>query len=155
MIDGQAWGNLYLTEKDGGVEFSDEDEEAVVVLADWAAIAMANARLYRTVRERRDELERTMGGLERATEISLTLGGVTDLDRVLELVVKRSRALIGARAAEIALLEGDEFVVAAVAGQGVQGYKGTRLPAAESLASAALRSGRQQRFDRVPGDSFP
>ena len=32
-------GNLYLTEKDGG-EFTDDDEEAAVVLADWAAIAI-------------------------------------------------------------------------------------------------------------------
>ena len=63
VIDGEAWGNLYLTEKDGG-EFTDDDEEAAVVLADWAAIAIANARLYRAVRERRDELERTIRGLE-------------------------------------------------------------------------------------------
>ncbi len=102
VIEGEAWGNLYLTEKDGG-EFTDDDEEAAVVLADWAAIAISNARLYRAVRERRDELERTIRGLETTTEISRALGGVTDLDRVLELVVKRSRALLGARAAEIAL----------------------------------------------------
>ena len=36
-----------------------------------------------------------MRGLETTTEISRALGGVTDLDRVLELVVKRSRALLG------------------------------------------------------------
>ncbi len=153
MIDGQSWGNLYLTEKDDG-GFTDDDEEAAVILADWAAIAIANARLYRTVRERRDELERTMRGLETTTEISLALGGVTDLDRVLELVVKRSRALIEARSAEIALLDGDEFVIAAVAGEGVEGLKHTRMPIAESLAGAALRSGRQQRFDSIPPESF-
>jgi signal transduction histidine kinase len=153
MIDGEAWGNLYLTEKEGG-EFSDDDEEATVVLADWAAIAIANARLYRTVRERRDELERTTRGLETTTEISKALGGVTDLDRVLELVAKRSRALIDARTAEIALLDGNEFVVAAVAGEGVDGLKGHRMPVAESLAASAMRTGRQQRFDRVPRESF-
>ena len=98
MIEGQAWGNLYLTEKASG-EFTDGDEEAAVVLADWAAIAIVNARLYRDVRERRDELERTIRGLETTTEISRALGGVTDLERVLELVVKRSRALLDARAA--------------------------------------------------------
>src|SRR3954449_13614405 len=154
MIDGEAWGNLYLTEKAGGQQFSDEDEEATVILADWAAIAIANARLYRTVRERRDELERTIRGLETTTEVSRALGGVTDLDRVLELVVKRSRALIDARAAEIALLEGDEFVVAAVAGEGVEGLKGIRMPVAESLAASSMRTGRQQRFDHIPKDSF-
>src|SRR6478609_9500835 len=153
VIEGQAWGNLYLTEKDEG-EFTGEDEESAVVLADWAAIAIGNARLYRTVRERRDELERTVRGLETTTEISLALGGVTDIDRVLELVVKRSRALINARSAEIALLDADEFVIAAAAGAGVEGLKGTRLPVAESLAASALRSGRQQRFDRIPQDTF-
>ena len=154
MIDGKAWGNLYLTEKAGGVEFTDEDEESVVVLADWASIAIANARLYKAVRERRDELERTMRGLETTTEISRALGGVTDLDRVLELVVKRSRALIDARAAEIALLEGDSFVMAAVAGEGMEGFRGTRVQLEDSLAAHALRTGRQQRFPRVPSDTF-
>ena len=55
VIEGEAWGNLYLTEKDGG-EFTADDEEAAVVLADWAAIAITNSRLYRAVQERRDEL---------------------------------------------------------------------------------------------------
>jgi signal transduction histidine kinase len=153
MIDGQAWGNLYLTEKDKG-QFTVEDEESAVVLADWAAIAIANARLYRAVRERRDELERTMRGLETTTEISLALGGVTDLDQVLELVVKRSRALIDARAAEIALLDGDEFVIAALAGAGVAGLKHTRVPVSESVAEPAVRTGRQQRLDEIPRDTF-
>ena len=79
LVEGQAWGNLYLTEKAGG-EFSEDDEEAAVVLADWAAIAISNARLYRAVRERRDELERAVRGLETTTEISRALGGETDLD---------------------------------------------------------------------------
>jgi signal transduction histidine kinase len=106
------------------------------------------------VRERRDELERTIRGLETTTEISRALGGMTDLDRVLELVVKRSRALLDARAAEIALVDGDEFVIAAVAGDGVSGLKGTRVPIAGSLASAALRTGRSQRFSEIPPESF-
>jgi signal transduction histidine kinase len=95
-----------------------------------------------------------MRGLETTTEISLALGGVTDLDRVLELVVKRSRALIDARAAEIALLEGDEFVIAAAAGEGAEGLKHVRMPISESLAATAWRSGRQQRFDRIPEEYF-
>ena len=45
LIRGEVWGNLYLTEKDGGWEFTDEDEEAVVVLAPWAGTAIENARL--------------------------------------------------------------------------------------------------------------
>ena len=36
VIAGRAWGNLYLTEKDGG-EFDEQDEAAIVILAAWAA----------------------------------------------------------------------------------------------------------------------
>ena len=154
LVEGQAWGNLYLTEKAGDGEFTDDDEEAAVVLADWAAIAITNARLYRAVRERRDELERAVRGLETTTEISRALGGETDLDRVLELVVKRSRALVGARSAEIALLDGEEFVIAAVAGEGVGGIPGTRISIDESLAAAALKTGHLQRIPEIPQDSF-
>jgi signal transduction histidine kinase len=50
LIRGEAWGNLYLTEKAGG-DFDQDDEDAVVVLADWAAIAIENARLYERSRE--------------------------------------------------------------------------------------------------------
>src|SRR5215204_7099829 len=120
VVHGEAWGNLYLTEKDSG-DFTDDDEEAVTVLADWAAIAIANARLYRDVRQRRDELQRANRGLETTTEVGRALGGLTDVDRVLELVVKRSRALIDARAAQLALVDAGELVIAAVAGQGVDG----------------------------------
>ena len=142
VIEGQAWGNLYLTEKHGHAEFTEDDEEAAIVLADWASIAIANARLYRAVRERRDELERTMRGLETTTEISRALGGVTDLGRVLELVVKRSRALLDARAAEITL-DGE---VVATAGEHRD------HAAAELIVPMAFR-GRELGFLRVLDDA--
>jgi signal transduction histidine kinase len=153
VLDGEAWGNLYLTET-AHREFTADDEDAAIVLAGWAAIAVANARLYRDVRERRDELERTTRGLETMAEISRALGGVTDRERVLELVAKRSRALLDARAAEIALLEGDEFVIAAIAGEGVSGLAGERVPIKGSLAGAALHTDAPRRFDAIPPDMF-
>jgi signal transduction histidine kinase len=153
LIGGKAWGNLYLTEKRAG-EFTQEDEEGARVVADWAAIAISNARLYRDVRKRRDELERANRGLETTTEIGLALGGLTDLDRVFELVVKRSRALINARATELSLLDGDDLVIAAMAGDGVGGLEGRRLRVEESVAATALRSGRPQRFREIPPESI-
>lgn len=57
VIRGEVWGNLYLTEKTDG-EFTEADEEAAVVLADWAAIAIGNARTYETSERRREEAER-------------------------------------------------------------------------------------------------
>ena len=152
-VRGEVWGNLYLTEKAIG-EFTQEDEDTAIVLADWSAVAINNARLYRDVRKRRDELQRANRGLETTTEITRALGGVTDLDRVLELVAKRSRALIEARVVELALLEGDELVFAAGAGEGVHELHGQRLPVDGSVAGIAFRSGRSQRLTELPEDSF-
>jgi GAF domain-containing protein len=63
-IRGEAFGNLYLTEKDDEAEFTETDEELVLVLAEWAAIAIDNARLYESVEARRGELERAVRGLD-------------------------------------------------------------------------------------------
>lgn len=51
-VHGRQWGNLYLTEKQGGAEFTAEDEGAAVALAEWAAIAIGNARSAATERLR-------------------------------------------------------------------------------------------------------
>ena len=59
VIRGQPWGNLYLTEKDGG-PFDEADEAATVILADWAALAVDNARLYEDAARRRAEAERAV-----------------------------------------------------------------------------------------------
>ena len=69
------------------------DEEAAVVLADFAAIAINNARLFRV--------------LETTTEIGRALGGETDLGRVLALVAERARTLIRADRAELVLVGDD------------------------------------------------
>ena len=61
LIRGEAWGNLYLTEKAEGA-FDESDEEAIVALAGWAAIAIENSRLHRSERVRRDALERAVRG---------------------------------------------------------------------------------------------
>jgi len=124
IIRGEAWGNLYLTEKAGGEDFDEADQAAVIVLADWAAIAIEHARLYETVNSRRKELERAVRGLEATVTIARAVGAETELERVLELIVKRGRALVDARSVLILLREGDELCVAASAGQltGVEGY---------------------------------
>lgn len=50
-VRGQVFGNLYLTDKRGAVEFSDQDEILAVALAGAAGIAIENTRLLTRVRE--------------------------------------------------------------------------------------------------------
>ena len=50
-------GSFFLTEKQGGREFTSEDEEVLVLFASQAASAIANARTYRDERRARADLE--------------------------------------------------------------------------------------------------
>jgi signal transduction histidine kinase len=127
LIRGEAWGNLYLCEKRDGAPFTEADEEAVLLLAEWAGIAIENARLYQGSERRRTELERAVRRLEATTAIARALGGETDLERILELIVTRGRALIDARGLLILLREGGGLVVAAVDGDVPPRLRGTNL----------------------------
>ncbi|WP_416417250.1 GAF domain-containing protein [Paenarthrobacter aromaticivorans] len=55
-----VFGNLYLTEKDGGEDFTPEDEDLAVALAAAAGVAIENARLYEDARRRTSWLEACM-----------------------------------------------------------------------------------------------
>jgi signal transduction histidine kinase len=144
LIRGEAWGNLYLTEKPDG-EFDQDDEDAVVVLADWAAIAIENARLYRAVDARRAELERAVRGFEATATIARAVGGETDLERVLELIVKRGRALVEARDVLILLVEGDRLRAAAGAGS-LSLPEGLSMPLRDSPLAELLAGPRAHRL---------
>ncbi len=148
-VRGQAYGNLYLTEKAGG-EFDEADEEALIVLADWAAIAIENARLYRGVAARRDELERAVSALETTSSIARAIGGETDLDRILELLVKRGRALVEARAMLVALREGDDLVVQAGAGEVPAHVVGRHIAVEGSVAGDVMRTQQPERLADAP-----
>ncbi|MEA2248934.1 MAG: hypothetical protein QOH46_3463 [Solirubrobacteraceae bacterium] len=149
LIRGTAYGNIYLTEKAAG-DFDAGDEEALVILADWAAIAIENARLYREVRSRRDELERAVSALETTTAIANAVGGETDLQRILELIAKRGRALVGARAIVIELVDGTDLLVKAAAGVLDSSLLGTRIPIDGSLGGQVLRNRRAERLADAP-----
>ena len=148
VIRGEAWGNLYLAEKESG-PFDEADEESIVVLAAWVAVAVENARLYESLDDRRKELERAVRELEATTAIAHAVGGETDLDRVLELVAKRARALVEARALLILLADGDSLAVAATAGAIDPAAVGTRVAGEGSAAGDILRSGHAERLADV------
>lgn len=131
---------LHLADKRDGA-FDAADEETAVVLAGWAAIAVENAQLYRETDQRRAELERSVRALEPTSEIARVVGGETRLDRVLELIAARSRALLDARGVMILLADAEEFVVAATAGNVSRELLGRRMQS----TNARLRTARADR----------
>lgn len=159
-IRGEVWGNLYLTEKDAGAGFDEGDEAAIVVLADWAAIAVENARLYEGLARRRNEVELQRDQAEHSakalavmTDIARSVGGETDIEHILELIVDRGRALVQASALLIMLADGDELVMAATAGAVDGGLHGTRIPAEGTLSGTVLQSRRAMRLGGGDGEA--
>lgn len=148
-IRGTVYGNLYLTEKSGGAEFTDSDEEAVGILAGWAALAIDNARSYGSEQTRRAELERAVASLQATNDITKAIGGETDVQRVLELIVKRARALVQARTVLIMQVneDGETLSAVAMAGEGDRELLGASVPVGASLAGSVLRGGQAERFE--------
>jgi signal transduction histidine kinase len=78
-----VYGNLYLTEKVGGAEFTKDDEALVTALAASAGIAIENAQLHQQVRElavfdERDRIARDLHDavIQRLFAVGLSLQGM-------------------------------------------------------------------------------
>ncbi len=144
VLRGVAYGNLYLTEKEGGADFDEDDEELVTLLSAQAAVAIENARLYESATSWSRQLESMQ-------EISEALVGELDLPKLLQLVVERLRELIGARIVAIALPVFDGLRLEAIAGDETGTLLHTTIPHA-SKSGQVLARGRSERVDSVLDD---
>lgn len=148
-IGDEVWGNLYLTDKVGASAFTDADEAALSVLASWAGVAVQRAHAYEREHIRRLELEQAVSALEATTAIARALGGETDLDIILELIAKRGRNLVQARSLVLLMLDGDDLVVQAQAGE-LDPMTGRRVPVDGSISGHVLERGRSERLGDLP-----
>jgi len=145
LLRGVAFGNLYLTEKEGGEDFAAEDEELVTLLASQAAVAVENARLYESATAWSRQLESL-------NEIGNALVGELDLARVLDLVASRLRELLNARVVAIALPVGGDLRIEAAAGEPANELLGVTFSGAESKAGRVLERAASERVDSVLED---
>ncbi len=146
LLRGVAYGNLYLTEKQGGEDFTEEDEELVTLLAGQAAVAIENARLY----EASNRWSRQLQSLE---EVGNALATEMDLERLLDLVVRRLRELVGARVVALTLPSGDdELRFAAVAGEGAEDLRGETISRSGSKSGKVFARRRSERIDSLIDD---
>jgi signal transduction histidine kinase len=150
LIGDDACGSLYIADKrDGG--FDDGDEQWVLTLAAWAAIAIEHERLLAAAGGRQSTLERVVRTLSATQDFAVAVGAETDLSRVLELVAQRGRALVEARSFVILLRGGDgddDLVVVAAAGVG-EPTAGARIPIAGSTAGQVMLGQRPARTSNV------
>lgn len=146
ILRGVAYGNLYLTEKEGGGDFTDEDEELVTLLASQAAVAIENARLYESSRSWARQLESL-------NEITAAMASEVDPGRLLKLIVTQLRELLDARFVAILLPGGeDSLELAAADGEHADELVGFRLSASESKAGRVFQQGASARVDSILDD---
>ncbi|WP_328500549.1 GAF domain-containing protein [Streptomyces sp. NBC_00457] len=129
----QVFGNLYLTEKRGGVQFDEEDESVLATLAVAAGVAIDNARLYEESRLR----ERW---LQASEEITHSLLSGSERGEVLGLIAERAREITGAALAVVALpMEDTGSLTQELAiGQQAEVHRGLVLPVEGSLIGEAF-----------------
>jgi two-component system phosphate regulon sensor histidine kinase PhoR len=113
--------------------FADDEIELAHHLAGAAHGALERAELFEAERRNRaiaQQLART--GTLLASEL--------DPEAILEEMVSHAPGLVGADAAAVSLLEGDELVVSAVHGEGTEGAIGSRVSAVGELAGEVVQS---------------
>jgi signal transduction histidine kinase len=145
-IRDQVFGNLYLTEKAGGDDFSHEDEHIVIALAAAASVAIENARLHEEARRREEWLAAT-------AEISGQLSGRDAKEESLQLVADRARAVAAADVAWIVVGTADDLEVRAVSGPPVSLVELNAVSLDRSLSREVLRTGRPVVVENTAEDS--
>ena len=81
--------------------FTDNQIGLVETFADQAAIAIENVRLLDTLRQRTDELDRSVGELRALGEVSQAVNSTLDLETVLSTIVTKAVQLSGTEAGAI------------------------------------------------------
>jgi signal transduction histidine kinase len=144
---GRVFGNIYLGNKRSAREFSQEDEESLVVLATQAGVAIANASLYEETRQR----ERWLNALHEITDGIL---GGANAESILGDIAKHARELATAEAATIVTLGSipGQLVVAAAVGARASQLQGQLVPADGSLSGEVMRTGNPLVLEDVSSD---
>ncbi|MDP9817529.1 sensor histidine kinase [Spirilliplanes yamanashiensis] len=132
-IRDQVFGNLYLAEKEGGGQFTDDDEELMRALSVAAGAAIENARLYH-------QTQRRQRWLEAAGEITGVLLGEINRATALRLVAERAREVAEACLALVLTDDGGrELAVEVVAGEVPAGLAGSVVSARDGELGAVVR----------------
>jgi signal transduction histidine kinase len=143
-VRGAVYGNLYLTEREGGGPFTDEDETVILALAATAGVAVENARLF-------EESRRRSRWAEASAEVSSSLLDPAAGDDPVQLVATTVLRLIGADVVSVVVpTDRDTFRVRLAVGDFGDGLEGVEYDAADTIAGLALRTGRGVRLASLP-----
>ena len=144
FVRGVVYGDLYLAEKEGG-EFTEADEEIVTLLAAQTGLTIEKVQIH-------EGATHWIRQLEVLDDLTRSVLEERDVSRLLELVARRLRELIGARGVLISLpaSSGGLRVVVAV-GDNVADLVGYDVPP-ESRHARTFARGKSERIDSLLAD---
>ncbi len=144
-IRDKVFGNLYLTEKEGGLDFTERDEAIVTALAAAAGVVIENARLY-------EESARRESWLRATAEIAAALLGSPGREQALQLVADRGREMADADSACIVLRTLEDTLEVRVTSGLDPELVGTEVSPRESLAGIVVTGGESVVVEDVRHD---
>jgi signal transduction histidine kinase len=146
-IRDEVFGNLYLTEKQGGGEFDEEDEAVLVALGAAAGVAIGNARLY-------EEARRQQQWLQASGEVTQLLLSGAETAAVLALVMRHALEISGADLVVLALPVAGrpQLVIEHAVGTGAEEAVGLVLPTVASASGIVQDSGKPLTTDDFSHD---
>jgi len=132
----QVFGNLYLTEKRGGGEFTEDDEAVLTALGAAAGVALENARLY-------EEATRQQRWLQASSELTIALLSGASPAAVLGDFTRQALELSGADLVTLALPDEDgrRLTLEYAEGEGAADARGLVVLAGKSLSGQVLATG--------------
>lgn len=144
-IRDEVYGNLYLTEREGG-DFTAEDEELVAALAATAATAIENARLYA-------EAGRRQQWMTAAAEITRQLLSATG-EQPLRVITRRLHEMADADVTALVLPTPgtDRLLIEVAVGMGAAELSAMSYPIAGTLSGRVIETGRPTRISDASAD---
>src|SRR5256712_1422024 len=144
-LETEITGILLIGEKLSGEVFGTEELELLEVLANEAAIAMQNARLY-------EQADRERRRIEVLYELSRRLATVSETPEIPSLIVNETSRLLGVEVAALRLLEGEELILKSWTDSPISDALRWPLRVGESLTGAVLATNQPLAVEDVLED---
>ncbi|HEU5001620.1 MAG TPA: GAF domain-containing sensor histidine kinase [Actinomycetota bacterium] len=155
VVRDRIYGRLYLTDKEGGQDFSDEDERLATVLAAQAGSAIERSELFEQLRVRGLELTQRLAQLASVNRVGRLLVAPTTTDQILRALAEEARSLTNGTRATVMLRDPDSndlVIRQAVGGPEPEKLIGAHLHPGTSKSGAIMDRGRPERVNDLSSD---
>lgn len=148
-LGNEALGQIYLTDKTNGEDFSDADQLIIEMLASYAAVAISNARLYRELIQRDRVLTRRNENLALLNTMASTMSTSDDIDLIVRQSLGQLLSYLRLEVGEVFLRREDSELLQMVHHQGMlidRLWKKDQVLIGEDIVGATARDNQPRLF---------